>query len=229
MQRRRAPTAQLPLPLAPPQSAILTPEAGSVFPAATTESIRVGWRAVHNQCWLALGAAASRSPDCARLDESALAFPPASATRTQVRGYAWSGGGQPVARVDVSADGGASWLVVDVVGQEQRVRRGHALRACARMPPGCCQARTAARLPPALVAEASVPPCCTRARLQPSGRMWAWTLWEADVPIPPERRDTREWGRRWQLAGCGCLQQALGCSPRQAGGSLDGASALVMA
>lgn len=45
----------------------------------------------------------------------------------QVRGYAWSGGGQPIARVDVSADGGASWLVADIVGQESRVRLRTAL------------------------------------------------------------------------------------------------------
>lgn len=61
------------------QSAILTPEAGTVYPAATTSSIRA-------------------------------------------RGYAWSGGGQPIARVDVSADGGATWTVARLVQQDSRVR-----------------------------------------------------------------------------------------------------------
>ncbi|KAL4458252.1 hypothetical protein ABPG75_013117 [Micractinium tetrahymenae] len=83
----------------PVQSAILTPEAGTVYPAAITASIRV-------------------------------------------RGYAWSGGGQPIARVDVSADGGSTWTVARFVQQESR----------------------------------------------PSGRMWAWTTWEADVPVPEPKR-----------------------------------------
>ncbi|KAL4422084.1 hypothetical protein ABPG77_001552 [Micractinium sp. CCAP 211/92] len=81
------------------QSAVLTPEAGTVYPAGTTSSIRA-------------------------------------------KGYAWSGGGQPIARVDVSADGGATWSVARIVEQESR----------------------------------------------PSGRMWAWTMWEADVPVPEQKR-----------------------------------------
>lgn len=71
------PPTTTPAPLE--QSAILTPEAGTVFPATTTTSIRA-------------------------------------------RGYAWSGGGQPIARVDVSADDGASWTVARLVQQESRVR-----------------------------------------------------------------------------------------------------------
>lgn len=56
----------------------------------------------------------------------------------KVHGFAWSGGGRNITRVDVSADGGTTW---------------------------------------------------TRATLkegatQPYGRAWAWTLWDADVPIP---------------------------------------------
>ncbi|PRW45406.1 sulfite mitochondrial [Chlorella sorokiniana] len=82
----------------PVQSAILTPEAGSVFAASTTEAIKV-------------------------------------------RGYAWSGAGVPIARVDVSADG-ATWTVARFTASEVR----------------------------------------------PSGRQWAWTLWEADVPVPEESR-----------------------------------------
>lgn len=59
----------------------------------------------------------------------------------KVRGYAWSGAGVPIARVDVSADG-ASWTVARVTATEVR----------------------------------------------PSGRVWAWTLWEADVPVPEENK-----------------------------------------
>ena len=36
------------------------------------------------------------------------------ATSAAVRGYAWSGGGRAIARVDVSADGGASWVTAEV-------------------------------------------------------------------------------------------------------------------
>ncbi|KIY92307.1 Sulfite oxidase [Monoraphidium neglectum] len=31
-----------------------------------------------------------------------------------VRGYAWSGGGSPIIRVDVSADNGATWVLADL-------------------------------------------------------------------------------------------------------------------
>lgn len=54
-----------------------------------------------------------------------------------MRGYAWSGGGRGIIRVDVSADGGATWHV---------------------------------------------------AQLKPNGQTlytsYAWTLWEANVPLP---------------------------------------------
>mmetsp|Transcript_6837 Transcript_6837/g.19846 ORF Transcript_6837/g.19846 Transcript_6837/m.19846 type:complete len:582 (-) Transcript_6837:255-2000(-) len=54
-----------------------------------------------------------------------------------VRGVAWSGGGRGIVRVDVSADGGASWHK-------------------------------------ATLAEGSE---------QPPDRAWAWTFWEAEVPV----------------------------------------------
>jgi len=54
-----------------------------------------------------------------------------------VRGYAMSGGGRGIQRVDVTLDGGRTW---------------HAAR---------------------LYAEP-----------QPYGRQWAWTTWEATVPLP---------------------------------------------
>jgi len=56
-----------------------------------------------------------------------------------VRGFAWSGGGRSIVRVDVSADGGDTW---------------HA----ATLGDGATQ---------------------------PSHRAWAWTFWEAEVPVRP--------------------------------------------
>lgn len=55
-----------------------------------------------------------------------------------VKGYAWSGGGNRIIRVDVTADNGKTWHTADLKGIAQE-----------------------------------------------SGRAWAWTLWEAEVPIPP--------------------------------------------
>lgn len=55
-----------------------------------------------------------------------------------VRGFAWSGGGRGIVRVDVSADGGSSWVSAELgEGSEQ-----------------------------------------------PRHRAWAWTFWEAEVPLP---------------------------------------------
>lgn len=58
-----------------------------------------------------------------------------------VKGYAWSGGGRGIYRVDVSADGGKTWVSAD---------------------------------------------------LEPNGqspyRSWAWTFWEATVPIPKDHK-----------------------------------------
>eukprot|EP00245_Coleochaete_scutata_P010478 TRINITY_DN3671_c0_g2_i1.p1 TRINITY_DN3671_c0_g2~~TRINITY_DN3671_c0_g2_i1.p1 ORF type:complete len:580 (+),score=104.36 TRINITY_DN3671_c0_g2_i1:155-1741(+) len=57
-----------------------------------------------------------------------------------VRGYAFSGGGKDIIRVDVSADSGKNWTTA-----------------------------TLHKIP------------------QKAGRAWAWTLWEAEVPVPKER------------------------------------------
>jgi sulfite oxidase len=38
----------------------------------------------------------------------------ASAREASARGWAWSGGGRAISRVDVSGDGGRSWTVADV-------------------------------------------------------------------------------------------------------------------
>ncbi|XP_043302142.1 sulfite oxidase, mitochondrial isoform X1 [Cervus canadensis] len=45
-----------------------------------------------------------------------------------VRGYAWSGGGRAVVRVDVSLDGGLTWQVAELEGEEQRARKAWAWR-----------------------------------------------------------------------------------------------------
>lgn len=54
-----------------------------------------------------------------------------------VQGYAWSGGGQGIIRVDVSADEGATWHTADLASAGQK-----------------------------------------------PGQAWAWTLFEATVPLP---------------------------------------------
>lgn len=57
-----------------------------------------------------------------------------------VRGYAWSGGGRGIVRVDVSADGGETWHTAKLKeGSEQKLSRA-----------------------------------------------WAWTFFEADVPLPAQ-------------------------------------------
>jgi sulfite oxidase len=75
---------------------------------------------------------------------SAIASPQNEATATAgedlvVRGWAWSGGGRAIIRVDVSHDEGKTWSTAEL------------------LPP------PAPQLP---------------------GRAWAWTLWEATIPIP---------------------------------------------
>ncbi len=59
-----------------------------------------------------------------------------------LRGYAWSGGGRAIMRVDVSADGGVSWKPAALQPLQY---------------PGSGAAGTPA---------------------------WAWTLWEATLPLP---------------------------------------------
>ncbi|NXC40221.1 SUOX oxidase, partial [Penelope pileata] len=43
-----------------------------------------------------------------------MAVPPGELT---VKGYAWSGGGREVVRVDVSLDGGRTWRVAQLTGK----------------------------------------------------------------------------------------------------------------
>jgi len=66
-----------------------------------------------------------------------------------VRGYAMSGGGRGIQRVDVTVDGGHTW---------------HAAHL--------------------------------QAEPQPYGRQWAWTIWEAVVPLPSTSRT----GQRIEVA-----------------------------
>ncbi len=80
-----------------------------------------------------------------------------------VKGYAWSGGGRGIVRVDVSVDGGQSW-------QEASLH--------------------------------STP--------QPRHRQWAWTLWEASLPIP---EDSKELGIL-----CKATDTSHNCQPETAAG-----------
>jgi len=63
---------------------------------------------------------------------------PCHALFLQVKGFAWSGGGRGIVRVDVSADDGATWHTA-TLGQGSE---------------------------------------------QPRHKAWAWTFWEAEVPLP---------------------------------------------
>lgn len=58
-----------------------------------------------------------------------------------VKGYAWSGGGRGIVRVDVSVDGGETWFAADLQNAGQKVEH-----------------------------------------------VWAWTLWEVDIPIPKDHK-----------------------------------------
>lgn len=42
-----------------------------------------------------------------------------------VKGYAWSGGGQKIVRIDVTADGGNSWIVADIDHQDDNPPSRH--------------------------------------------------------------------------------------------------------
>ncbi|XP_074836205.1 sulfite oxidase, mitochondrial [Carettochelys insculpta] len=67
------------------------------------------------------------------------AVPPGQLT---VKGYAWSGGGRGVVRVDVSLDGGRTWHVAELAGEEQPLDRAWAWRLwqlTAPVPPGSVQ------------------------------------------------------------------------------------------
>jgi sulfite oxidase len=69
-------------------------------------------------------------------DQGMIEVDPLKGT-VNVKGYAWSGGGRGIVRVDVSADGGKTWHDAQVLQKAN----------------------------------------------QPRGREWAWTRWEAEVPV----------------------------------------------
>ncbi|CAJ1405538.1 unnamed protein product [Effrenium voratum] len=74
--------------------------------------------------------------------QSAIVFPKAGSTveldDIEVKGFAWSGGGRGIVRVDLSLDDGKTWITADLQdGKDQAYNRA-----------------------------------------------WAWTFWEASVPVP---------------------------------------------
>jgi hypothetical protein len=81
----------------------------------------------------------------------------------EVRGYAWSGGGVGVIRVEVTADGGSSWTPAQLQGLEQlgkEAGNGGLLKGGVGKVEGSVSGRQAC-----------------------SGRAWAWTFWCARVPV----------------------------------------------
>eukprot|EP00931_Biecheleriopsis_adriatica_P052430 TRINITY_DN30497_c0_g1_i2.p1 TRINITY_DN30497_c0_g1~~TRINITY_DN30497_c0_g1_i2.p1 ORF type:complete len:650 (+),score=127.59 TRINITY_DN30497_c0_g1_i2:53-2002(+) len=78
--------------------------------------------------------------------QSAVVSPKPGATieldDVEVKGFAWSGGGRGIVRVDVSIDGGKTWVTADLLdGKDQNPTRA-----------------------------------------------WAWTFWEASIPVPEESK-----------------------------------------
>ena len=114
----------------------------------------------------------SSAPPVHEMPVSSAICEPAPGTRVPlsdgtvtVKGWAWSGGGQAVIRVDVSPDGGRSWLAARLL-PAPGAPDGEAARAAAR-------------------ARGLEPPFVYPTGQEP-GRAWGWTLWEADVPLPEE-------------------------------------------
>lgn len=108
------------------------------------------WRSVLAACSLQACNAGSRllqempvtSSICEPLDGTVL---PSDSTEVTVKGFAWSGGGRGITRVDVSIDGGQTWHVADVTAQPDDPSPSNS-------------------------------------------RSWGWTLWRADIAIPPTIR-----------------------------------------
>ena len=102
--------------------------------------------------------------------QSAICEPQEGATvdscdEVTLKGYAWSGGGRGIIRVDVSLDGGKSWDVADL----------HKIQ-------------------------------------QPMHREWAWTLWEATLPIPQTLR-----GKKLDIV-CKAIDTSHNAQPEKAEG-----------
>lgn len=66
-----------------------------------------------------------------------------------VKGYAWSGGGRKIVRVDVTVDGGKTWSVAKFTGQGEGEHSRH----------------------------------------------WSWTLWQANIPVPPGSDSVEIWAK----------------------------------
>ncbi|XP_071795875.1 sulfite oxidase-like [Asterias amurensis] len=79
--------------------------------------------------------------------QSAICYPKEGSSvdvdeeKVTVKGYAWSGGGRGILRVDVSVDGGQKWHVAELKDAGQKIQR-----------------------------------------------VWAWTQWEAEIPIPKDHK-----------------------------------------
>lgn len=75
--------------------------------------------------------------------QAAICFPPDGSTvegdEVTVKGYAWSGGGRGILRVEITPDGGQTWHEAELQMMDQRTHK-----------------------------------------------QWAWSLWEATVPLPPD-------------------------------------------
>jgi sulfite oxidase len=82
----------------------------------------------------------------------------------EVKGWAWSGGGRCVIRVDVSLDDGRTWTTADL----------------------------------------------TEGRDQHPTRAWAWTFWEASVPVPESLR-----GKKFEVL-CRATDSAYSTQPERA-------------
>ncbi|KAK6165305.1 hypothetical protein SNE40_022255 [Patella caerulea] len=81
------------------------------------------------------------------------------AEEVTVKGYAWSGGGRAILRVDISADGGKTWMTADLQPTNQSLYK-----------------------------------------------TWAWTLWEATVPLPANH------GGKAELT-CKAVDVSYNCQP----------------
>ncbi|CEM13750.1 unnamed protein product [Vitrella brassicaformis CCMP3155] len=102
-----------------------------------------------------------------------------------VKGYAWSGGGRAIIRVDVTIDGGVTWHEANLRCRDKR---------CHLRTDSSYEDASKAASEPAgdeedddeddevLAQEAS--DFTTR----PVDKAWAWALWEAHIPVPQELR-----------------------------------------
>ncbi len=95
--------------LAPPALAPQAHRPGRTRPPCAGAPRRYAQRAASEQDGLSLGAVALDS-DVLRPDDGATV----PAGHTQVFGYAFAGDDRQIARVDVSTDGGASWVQADL-------------------------------------------------------------------------------------------------------------------